>query len=46
MHVVDRGIGPVEGICSDALPVATVIGAVAAAVVEVDAPEETHIARR
>jgi hypothetical protein len=43
MHVVDRGIWPVDGICSDALPVATVIGAVAAAVVEVDAAEEGPI---
>jgi hypothetical protein len=36
-------IGSVHGIGSHALPIATVIDVVAAAVVEVDAPEERHI---
>ena len=43
LHVVVGGVGPVDGIGSDALPVATVIGVVAAAVVEVDAAEERPI---
>ena len=46
MHVVEGGIGPVDGVGSDALPVATVIGVVAAAVVEVDAAEEGPIVPR
>jgi len=42
----DRLGEAVDRIGSHALPIATVIDVVAAAVVEVDAPEETHIARR
>ena len=43
LHVVVGGVGSVDGIGSHALPIATVIGVVAAAVVEVDAAEERHI---
>ena len=43
LDVVVGGVGSVDGIGSHALPIATVIGVVAAAVVEVDAADERHI---
>ena len=43
LYIVVSGIGPIHGIGSHALPITTVIDVVAAAVVEVDAPEERHI---
>ena len=43
LYVVVGGVGSVHRIGTHALPIATVIGVVAAAVVEVDAAEERHI---
>ena len=43
LKIMVSRIGPVHGIGSHALPIATVIGVVAASVVKVDAPDERHI---